>query len=152
MFNFCGSPEDSGDNLESKRVHTRFRPIHRDDLLLARSEFGLGETTHQMIREIAGSGADRVKAPSSFDVDLAAVKSGTDSRTSLMIRDVPTAYTQEMLLKEFVDVLDNYIKNDLCEDPSDPLYGVEFFYLRCFAITCFYPEPLTVNKMITIAD
>lgn len=109
-------------------VQEGFRAISREDLLSARVEFGLGDTTHQLIRSIAGDGADRVQQPSTHDVNIDAVRSGLDVRTSLMLRDLPTSYTQQMLLSEFMEVFSAHIKSRGCS-PSDPKFAIEFFYL-----------------------
>ena len=49
------------------------------------------------------SGASEGKDNSHLMLDLDAVEAGRDSRTSLMVRNIPNKYTQQMLLSEFAE-------------------------------------------------
>lgn len=53
------------------------------------------------IGSLAGSTSDGQNQHLMLDLD--AVESGTDTRTSLMVRNIPNKYTQQMLLTEFAE-------------------------------------------------
>jgi len=46
-------------------------------------------------------GADQAEGDPSLVLDISAVREGIDSRSSLMVRNIPNKYTQRMLLDEF---------------------------------------------------
>jgi len=109
-------------------MHPDFVPISREDLLAARNEFGVDFTTHQMIRAMGGEGSDKVTSPSSHDIDLTVVRAGRDDRTSLMVRDIPTSYTQAMLVKEFMLAFNTFLLSRGLDSLSEK-FSIDFIYL-----------------------
>ncbi|CAJ1914367.1 unnamed protein product [Cylindrotheca closterium] len=54
-------------------------------------------------RSVPGGGTPDQKDNRHLKLDVDAVENGRDSRTSLMVRNIPNKYTQQMLLSEFAE-------------------------------------------------
>lgn len=59
--------------------------------------------SHHSHRSAFSNGTDSEKDTRHLVMDLDAVESGADMRTSLMVRNIPNKYTQHMLISEFAE-------------------------------------------------
>ena len=63
----------------------------------------VGSHSHMMSMPQPSTGSGDDKDNRHLMLDLDAVEAGRDSRTSLMVRNIPNKYTQQMLLNEFTE-------------------------------------------------
>lgn len=77
---------------------TQSLPYYRGD-----GASSVGSHSHRMAPSSASSAGGGGGDNQHLVMDLDAVENGRDSRTSLMVRNIPNKYTQQMLLNEFTE-------------------------------------------------
>lgn len=93
--NFTGSIVSGGPTQEINRNSQSRTPYYTHVVTDASSLSG------RSLRSAYSTGTEGEKDTRHLLLDLDAVESGQDTRTSLMVRNIPNKYTQQMLLKEF---------------------------------------------------